>query len=39
MAHKIGHILGARHDRLTDPNNTPYPYGHGFVNGSKWRTS
>jgi hypothetical protein len=39
MAHEIGHILGAQHDRLTDLNNTPYPYGHGFVNGSKWRTS
>ena len=22
-------ILGARHDRLTDPNNSPFPYGHG----------
>jgi peptidyl-Asp metalloendopeptidase len=37
IAHEIGHILGARHDRLTDPNNTPFPYGHGYVDGSKWR--
>jgi peptidyl-Asp metalloendopeptidase len=37
IAHEIGHILGARHDRLTDANNTPFPYGHGYVDGSKWR--
>jgi peptidyl-Asp metalloendopeptidase len=37
IAHEIGHILGARHDRWTDPINTPIPYGHGYVNGTKWR--
>jgi peptidyl-Asp metalloendopeptidase len=37
IAHEIGHILGARHDRRTDPINTPFPYGHGHVNGTKWR--
>jgi len=37
IAHEIGHILGARHDRLTDPINTPFPYGHGYVDGAKWR--
>jgi hypothetical protein len=37
IAHEIGHILGARHDRMTDPNNTPFAYGHGYVNGSKFR--
>jgi peptidyl-Asp metalloendopeptidase len=37
IAHEIGHILGARHDRQTDPNNTPFPYGHGYVDGTKWR--
>ena len=37
IAHEIGHILGARHDRLTDPINTPFPYGHGYVDGTKWR--
>ena len=37
IAHEIGHILGARHDRLTDPVNTPFAYGHGYVDGTKWR--
>jgi hypothetical protein len=37
LAHEIGHIIGARHDRALDPNMTPFPYGHGFVNGKKWR--
>jgi hypothetical protein len=37
IAHEIGHILGARHDRLTDPINTPFPFGHGYVDGTKWR--
>ena len=37
IAHEIGHILGTRHDRLVDANDTPFAYGHGFVNGTKWR--
>lgn len=37
LAHEIGHIIGARHDRALDKNTTPFPYGHGFVNGKKWR--
>ena len=37
IAHEIGHILGARHDRFIDESNTPFAYGHGYVNGSKWR--
>jgi metallopeptidase family M12-like protein len=36
IAHEIGHILGARHDRGFDPRNQPFAYGHGHVNG-KWR--
>jgi len=37
IAHEIGHIIGARHDRALDSNATPFAYGHGFVNGTKWR--
>ena len=37
IAHEIGHILGARHDRHTDEIDTPFPYGHGHVNADKWR--
>ena len=37
LAHEIGHILGARHDRSLDQNSSPFPYGHGYVNGAKWR--
>jgi hypothetical protein len=37
LAHEIGHIIGARHDLTLDKNMTPFPYGHGFVNGTKWR--
>jgi hypothetical protein len=36
IAHEVGHILGARHDRAIDGNNRPFAYGHGYVNG-KWR--
>jgi hypothetical protein len=38
IAHEIGHILGARHDRFMDDSNVPFAYGHGYVNGAKWRT-
>jgi hypothetical protein len=37
IAHEIGHILGARHDRFVDDNDSPTAYGHGYVNGGKWR--
>jgi hypothetical protein len=37
VAHEIGHIIGARHDLNLDKNMNPFPYGHGFVNGTKWR--
>jgi hypothetical protein len=37
IAHEVGHILGAQHDRVVDANNAPFPFGHGYVNGTKWR--
>jgi len=37
VAHEIGHLIGARHEPAIDKMTTPFPYGHGFVNGSKWR--
>jgi hypothetical protein len=37
LAHEIGHLIGARHDTSIDKNMTPFAYGHGFVNGTKWR--
>jgi hypothetical protein len=37
VAHEIGHIIGARHDLSLDHNMSPFPYGHGYVNGTKWR--
>jgi hypothetical protein len=37
LTHEIGHIIGARHDRNIDKSVAPFPYGHGYVNGTKWR--
>jgi hypothetical protein len=37
LAHEIGHLIGARHELTTDPVMTPFPYGHGYINGVKWR--
>jgi hypothetical protein len=37
MGHEIGHILGIRHDRFVDESVIPTAYGHGYVNGTKWR--
>ena len=37
LAHEVGHIIGARHDLNLDKIMAPFPFGHGFVNGSKWR--
>jgi hypothetical protein len=37
LAHEIGHIIGARHDLNLDKTMTPFAFGHGFVNGTKWR--
>lgn len=38
LAHEIGHIIGARHDKGYDDKVTPFAFGHGYVNGKKWRT-
>jgi peptidyl-Asp metalloendopeptidase len=37
LVHEIGHIIGARHELAMDKTMTPFPYGHGYVNGQKWR--
>jgi hypothetical protein len=39
FAHEIGHLIGARHDLITDNDLTPYEYGHGYISPNKnWRT-
>ena len=38
LGHEIGHLIGARHDEALDDSKEPFPYGHGFVFGKKWRT-
>jgi hypothetical protein len=37
VAHEIGHLIGARHELEVDKSVIPFPYGHGYVNGTKWR--
>jgi Metallo-peptidase family M12 len=37
VAHEIGHLIGARHNLEFDKIMAPFPYGHGYVNGTKWR--
>jgi hypothetical protein len=37
VAHEVGHLIGARHEVGIDKIMTPFPYGHGYVNGTKWR--
>jgi hypothetical protein len=40
FAHELGHLMGARHDEPSDPNPSPFPFGHGFRHDTapKWRT-
>jgi hypothetical protein len=38
FAHELGHLLGARHDRQTDPELSPFKWAHGYTNAPKWRT-
>ena len=38
LAHEIGHLIGARHDRALDDSPQPFTYGRGFVKGTDWRT-
>lgn len=37
LAHEVGHLIGARHDLNMDSTMTPFAFGHGYVNGKKWR--
>mgnify|MGYP003693906019 CR=1 FL=1 len=34
---KLATSSGSRHDRHVDATDTPFAYGHGHVNGEKWR--
>jgi peptidyl-Asp metalloendopeptidase len=31
FGHEMGHLQGARHDPATDPSNSPFTYGHGYI--------
>ena len=36
LAHEFGHLQGCRHN--VDPNDTPFPFGHGFSQGGVFQT-
>lgn len=39
FGHEIGHLMGCRHNIETDPTNSPYAHGHGYISPDKtWRT-
>ena len=39
LTHEFGHLYGCRHDIFVDPSNSPYAFGHGYVNvPNLWRT-
>lgn len=39
FAHELGHLMGCRHQLGQDPNNNPFPYGHGYCDqNGNWRT-
>lgn len=38
VSHEIGHLIGARHDRALDQSTRPFPFGHGYVYQTAWRT-
>ncbi len=38
FGHEIGHLYGARHNPEADSEVFPYPYGHGYLHASGWRT-
>jgi hypothetical protein len=38
LPHEIGHLIGARHNLELDDTQSPFSYGHGFVQQHSWRT-
>ena len=39
LTHEFGHLYGCRHDVFVDPSNSPYAFGHGYVDvPNLWRT-